>query len=89
MDSETNQGPQISETQMNTILGYIEHGKSGGATLLTGGSRKGSKGYYVEPTVFTDVTDDMKIAREEIFGPVMAVLKFKDVDEVIRRANDS
>lgn len=51
--------------------------------MLTGGSRIGNKGYYVEPTVFTNVTDDMKIAKEEIFGPVMSILKFKDIDEVI------
>ncbi len=74
---------------MTKILGYIESGKKEGANLLTGGKRHGSKGYFVEPTVFADVKDDMKIAKEEIFGPVMSILKFKTVDEVIQRANNS
>ena len=70
-------------------MGYIEKGKSEGAKLLTGGNRAGSKGYYIEPTVFSDVSDDMVIAKEEIFGPVMSILKFKDIDDVINRANNS
>mmetsp|Transcript_98 Transcript_98/g.15 ORF Transcript_98/g.15 Transcript_98/m.15 type:complete len:153 (-) Transcript_98:30-488(-) len=74
---------------MNKVLGYIEAGKNEGAKLLTGGKRFGNKGYYVEPTVFKDVEDNMKIAREEIFGPVMSFMKFKDIDEVIERANDT
>jgi len=74
---------------MNKILGYISTGKKEGAKLLTGGSRVGNKGYFVEPTVFADVKDDMTIAKEEIFGPVMSILKFKDIDEVIKRANNS
>jgi len=74
---------------MNKILGYIESGKKEGAKLLTGGARHGTKGYYVQPTVFSDVDDNMKIAKEEIFGPVMSILKFKTVDEVIDRANNS
>lgn len=57
--------------------------------MITGGSRIGDKGYFVEPTIFTDVTDDMAIAREEIFGPVMCVMPFDDIDEAIKRANDS
>ena len=68
---------------MDRILGYIEHGNKEGAQCLTGGKRFGSKGYFVEPTLFTGVTDNMKIAKEEIFGPVMNVLKFKTLDEVI------
>jgi acyl-CoA reductase-like NAD-dependent aldehyde dehydrogenase len=56
---------------------------------LTGGNRWGEKGYFIEPTVFSDVKDDMKIAQEEIFGPVMSILKFSDYDEVIKRANDT
>ena len=88
-DEATEQGPQISKRQFDTIMKYVESGKSEGATLKTGGSRYGDKGYFIEPTVFTDVTDDMTIAREEIFGPVMQVQKFKDVDEVIRRGNDT
>jgi aldehyde dehydrogenase (NAD+) len=74
---------------MNKILGYIDSGKKEGAKLLAGGKRHGQKGFYIEPTVFADVTDDMKIAKEEIFGPVMSILKFKTVDEVIDRANNS
>jgi aldehyde dehydrogenase (NAD+) len=86
-DPSTEQGPQVSQEQFDRVMGYIEHGKKDGATMLTGGKRVGTLGYFIEPTVFTDVRDDMKIAQEEIFGPVMAVLKFKDVDEVIDRSN--
>lgn len=68
---------------MDKILGYIDSGKKEGANMLTGGARHGQKGYFVQPTVFADVKDDMKIAKEEIFGPVMSILKFKTVDEVI------
>ena len=88
-DAKTDQGPQIDSTQMNKILGLIEKGQKEGAKLLTGGKRHGNKGYFVQPTVFADVNDDMTIAREEIFGPVMSILKFKTVDEVIARANNS
>lgn len=85
----TGQGPQVDNDQMTKILGYVESGKKEGAKLLTGGNRHGKKGYFVEPTVFADVQDDMKIAKEEIFGPVMSILKFKTTDEVIHRANNS
>ena len=68
---------------------YIDVGKKEGAKLQTGGKRHGHKGWFVEPTVFSDVTDDMTIAKEEIFGPVMSIMKFKTIDEVIKRANDS
>ncbi len=88
-DLETTQGPQISEEQFNRILGYIEAGKSDGARLLTGGARHGSLGYFIQPTVFADVRDEMTIAREEIFGPVMSIMKFKDVNDVIRRGNQT
>ncbi|CAI9758971.1 unnamed protein product [Fraxinus pennsylvanica] len=84
---EVHQGPQVDKQQYDKILSYIEHGKKGGATLLSGGKPGGEKGYYIEPTIFTDVTDDMIIAKEEIFGPVMSVMKFKTVEEVIKRAN--
>jgi aldehyde dehydrogenase (NAD+) len=70
-------------------MNYIDVGKKEGAKLLTGGKRVGSRGWFVEPTVFADVKDDMTIAKEEIFGPVMSILKFKDIDEVIQRANNS
>lgn len=88
-DLATRQGPQVSQEQMEKVLGYIESGKAEGASLLTGGKRVGDRGYFVEPTVFGDVTDDMTIAREEIFGPVMSIIKFKDIKEVIRRANNT
>lgn len=80
-------GPQVDKIQFDKVLGYIEAGKQEGAKVATGGGRLGDKGYYVQPTVFTEVTDDMKIAKEEIFGPVMQLLKFKTLDEAIQRAN--
>uniref|UniRef100_K3X1G4 Aldehyde dehydrogenase domain-containing protein n=1 Tax=Globisporangium ultimum (strain ATCC 200006 / CBS 805.95 / DAOM BR144) TaxID=431595 RepID=K3X1G4_GLOUD len=86
---KTDQGPQIDRTQFEKILNYISIGKKEGAKILTGGKRVGNKGFFIEPTVFADVEDDMTIAREEIFGPVMTILKFKTIDEVIKRANDS
>lgn len=89
LDSEANMGPLVSKKQQNTVLGYIEKGKEEGARLVTGGSKGIEKGYFVEPTVFADVEDDMTIAREEIFGPVMSIFPFDTVEEVIERANDS
>ena len=86
-DAATTQGPQVSQEQMDRVLGYIEHGNKEGAHCLTGGKRFGKRGYFVEPTLFTGVTDEMKIAKEEIFGPVMNVLKFKNLDEVVERSN--
>lgn len=86
-DLETEQGPQVSQEQYDRVMGYIAAGKKEGAKCLTGGNRVGGKGYFIEPTIFTDVKDDMKIAKEEIFGPVMNVLKFKTIDEVIERGN--
>lgn len=80
-------GPQIDDTQFKKILGYIETGKKEGAKLQAGGVRSGSEGYFVEPTVFSNVTDEMTIAKEEIFGPVQSIIKFKTLDEVIERAN--
>ncbi len=88
-DTDTQQGPQIDKDQLDRILHYIDVGKSEGAECLSGGARHGDRGYYVEPTLFDGVTDEMTIAKEEIFGPVLAVLKFKDIDEVIRRANNT
>ncbi|XP_077222471.1 aldehyde dehydrogenase family 2 member B4, mitochondrial-like [Tasmannia lanceolata] len=81
------QGPQIDLQQFNKIMKYIKSGIESGATLESGGDRFGSKGYYIQPTVFSDVKDGMPIAQDEIFGPVQSILKFKDIDEVIRRAN--
>ncbi len=88
-DPETKQGPQIDEAQFDKILKYVEYGKKDGAQCLSGGKRVGNKGYFIEPTLFAGVTDNMRIAREEIFGPVLSVLKFKNTEELIRRANDT
>ncbi|EGI75976.1 aldehyde dehydrogenase [Hylemonella gracilis] len=84
-------GALVDEGQLKTVLGYIDAGASEGAKLLTGGKRALTEtgGYYVEPTVFIDVTNQMKIAREEIFGPVLSVIRFKTEEEAIRLANDS
>ena len=86
-DRGTEQGPQVDQAQFDKILSYIDAGKKEGASLLAGGNRAGKKGFFIEPTVFADVQDNMKIAREEIFGPVMSIIKFKDVEEVVKRAN--
>jgi aldehyde dehydrogenase (NAD+) len=86
-DPETEQGPQVDQAQFDKILEYVEYGKKDGAKLVTGGKRHGDKGFFIEPTLFTNVEDDMRIAKEEIFGPVMSVLKFSDLDEIARRAN--
>ncbi|KAI8147978.1 aldehyde dehydrogenase domain-containing protein [Fennellomyces sp. T-0311] len=88
-DEDTFQGPQISQVQYDRIMGYIKAGKEEGATCYMGGSRFGDKGYFIEPTVFTDVKENMKIMQEEIFGPVVAVSKFKDIDDVIEKAHDT
>lgn len=74
--NENCMGPLISQNQLNTVMKYIESGKEEGATLLVGGKRIGDKGFFVEPTIFADVKDEMKISKEEIFGPVMCVFKF-------------
>ncbi len=87
MDEATQMGPLISARQHATVMRYIEAGRAAGARLVTGGTAPDGPGYFVAPTVFADVRDDMAIAREEIFGPVMCVLDFEDEDEVIARAN--
>lgn len=87
--SDVEQGPQVDADQMNKILGYIESGKEQGARLVSGGGRLGDKGYYVKPTVFADVNDEMKIAKEEIFGPVQTILKYTDLNDVVTRANNN
>ncbi|MEM1074491.1 MAG: betaine-aldehyde dehydrogenase [Pseudomonadota bacterium] len=89
LDPETSFGPMVSERQMRVVEGYIAKGIAEGARLVCGGSRLDRDGFYLEPTVFADVSDDMTIAREEIFGPVMAVLDFEDEADVMRRANDT
>jgi aldehyde dehydrogenase (NAD+) len=88
-DDETTQGPQVDKDQFDKIMGFIDKGNQQGANCVTGGQRVGSRGYFIQPTIFTDVTDEMDIAQQEIFGPVMNILKFKDVNEVIDRANDT
>ena len=88
-DLTTTQGPQVSKEQQEKVWSYIEKGQSEGATLMAGGDKYEGKGYYVNPTVFADVQDDMTIAKEEIFGPVMQILKYSDYDEVIERTNRS
>ncbi|KAJ8727506.1 hypothetical protein PYW07_001625 [Mythimna separata] len=87
-DPTTQNGPQVDGEMMNKVLGYIEKGKKEGAKLLCGGNRIGTTGYYIQPTVFADVTDEMTIAKEEIFGPVQSILKFDTLEEVIDRANN-
>ncbi|XP_078621849.1 aldehyde dehydrogenase 1A1-like isoform X1 [Branchiostoma floridae x Branchiostoma japonicum] len=87
--SGVEQGPQVNQEQFDKILGLIESGKQEGAKLGCGGKRTGEKGYFVEPTVFYDVKDEMKIAQEEIFGPVQSIIKFKSIDEAIDRANNT
>ena len=86
-DPTTTQGPQVSEEQFDKVLGYIRSGRETGAKLLTGGARWGERGYFIEPTVFGDVKDDSKIAQEELFGPVMSIMRFDEIDEVIARGN--
>lgn len=88
-DKSTFYGPQTSKIQMDRILNYIEEGKNAGAKVLTGGSRIDRKGYYIQPTIFSDVTEDMKIVKEEIFGPVVTITKFKSIDDVLDLAHDS
>ena len=89
LDPSTEQGPQVDDVQFEKVMGYIEAGKREGAKLAHGGKRVGDRGYFIEPTVFVDVQDDMKIAREEIFGPVMSIIKFDSMDDVVRRANST
>ena len=89
LDPKTEMGAQVSSEQFTKILGYIEKGKTEGARLVTGGQPAASKGYFVKPTVFEGVNDQMTIAREEIFGPVVSVLSFKDTDDLKQRANST
>ena len=92
LDPKTRMGAIVSQEQMQTVLGYIEAGKSEGAKLIAGGNRvfvNGGKGFFVEPTIFGGVRNDMKIAQEEIFGPVLATMSFDDLDQVIELANQN
>lgn len=87
LDEATSFGPMVSEGQLQIVLNYIAAGQAEGARLVSGGNRIDGAGCWIEPTIFADVTDDMTIAREEIFGPVLSVLDFDYEDEVIARAN--
>ncbi len=88
-DKATEQGPQVDQAQFDKILKYIDIGKQEGAQCLTGGARHGEQGYFIEPTLFDGVTDEMQIATDEIFGPVMSILTFKDTEDLIHRANNT
>ncbi len=89
LDPKTQMGPLVSEEQRQRVLSYIDSGKKEGAKLLAGGEAVSGAGYFVRPTVFSEIKDTMKIAQEEIFGPVAAVMPFDSVEEVLSRANDS
>ena len=86
-DTGTQMGAQVSKEQFDKILGYIETGKQEGAKLVTGGERCGERGYFIKPTIFDAVDNNMRIAKEEIFGPVVSAITFDDVDEVVRQGN--
>jgi aldehyde dehydrogenase (NAD+) len=86
-DANTEQGPQVDDAQFDKVMSYIDSGKEQGAKLMCGGARVGDRGYFIEPTVFADVQDEMKIAQEEIFGPVLSIIPFDTLDEVIERGN--
>jgi phenylacetaldehyde dehydrogenase len=89
MNADTQMGPLVSEEQFQRVTGYLESGRADGATALTGGGRFGDEGYFVEPTVLTNVTRDMKVVREEIFGPVVVAAPFQSLDDIAAAANDS
>ncbi|MEJ9210945.1 aldehyde dehydrogenase family protein [Bacillus smithii] len=89
LHSDTEMGPLVSDEQQNRVLGYIEKGLEEGAELVTGGKKPFEEGYFVTPTIFANVEDDMTIAKEEIFGPVISALPYEDLDDLINRANDS
>jgi aldehyde dehydrogenase (NAD+) len=86
-DTATEQGPQVDKAQFDKILSYIDKGKAQGAECVAGGERVGEKGFFIAPTIFSNVKDEMAIARDEIFGPVMSVIRFRETEEVIERAN--
>ena len=89
LDPATQMGPLVSEEQLSRVCGYLESGIADGAKTVVGGKRTGDRGYFVEPTVLVNTNDKMKVVQEEIFGPVVTALPFKDVDEVLTRANDN
>ena len=89
MESTSDMGPVVSEEQMNRVCSYLESGFSEGAKAVTGGSRQGDKGYFVKPTVLVNTNEKMKVVREEIFGPVVTVMPFSDVDDLLAKANNT
>jgi len=89
LDPQTQMGPLVSEEQLNRVCGYLEAGFSEGATAVAGGRKAGDKGYFVEPTVLVNTRENMKVVKEEIFGPVVAAMSFDDPEEILPRANDS
>ncbi len=89
LDPKTRMGAIVSQEQMRTVLGYIDAGKQEGATLVAGGSQVGGAGYFIEPTIFGGVRNEMKIAQEEIFGPVLAMIGFDDADQAVEMANQN
>jgi phenylacetaldehyde dehydrogenase len=89
MDLATQMGPLVSDEQQRRVLGYLESGFSEGAKAVVGGHKLGTKGYFVEPTVLVDTTQNMKVMQEEIFGPVVCAVPFTDLDEALQAANDS
>jgi phenylacetaldehyde dehydrogenase len=86
-DADTQLGPLISAKQLERVLSYVDAGKSDGARLSLGGLRVGQSGYFVQPTIFSQVSNDMRIAREEIFGPVLSIIPFKDENDAVAKAN--
>ena len=88
-DPDCDMGPLVSEEQLNRVCGYLEAGVKEGAKAVTGGTRHGDQGYFVKPTVLVDTTENMKVVREEIFGPVVTAIPFSDPNEVVQKANDT
>ena len=89
MEAGTQMGPLVSEEQFQRVSGFLESGRSEGATALAGGGRFGDRGYFIEPTVLTNTHSDMRVVREEIFGPVVVAAPFSDLDQIAAEANDS
>jgi phenylacetaldehyde dehydrogenase len=89
LDPKTEMGPLVSKEQQTRVLGYIDSGRKEGAQVLTGGEAPSSEGYFVKPTVLANVRSDMKVMREEIFGPVLVAQRFDDLDEIAALANDT
>jgi phenylacetaldehyde dehydrogenase len=89
LDPETQMGPLVSDEQLQRVTGFLDSGKSDGATALTGGGRRGDRGYFVEPTVLTNTNPNMQVVREEIFGPVVVAAPFQSLDDIAKEANDT